>query len=247
MHINPSILFENSHVLAIDKPVGVIVHPDEHEQGVTIADWFKTAYNVTVGDEGREGVVHRLDRNTSGVLLLAKDAIGFSSLKKQFKDHTIRKVYRAIVEGNIRHDTGMISLPIARAKSDFRKRTVVDMFSRDTRGEEREAITRYKVLDRAVSKDGKPYTYVEVYPLTGRTHQIRAHFRGIRHPIIGDELYGSRTGKEVASRSMLHALSITATIPKDSAGEEVLTFSAPLPYDMQETLIKLGFASVATK
>jgi len=240
------ILFENSHVVIIDKPIGVIVHPDDRQDEATIADWLRETYGVHgVGDTGREGVVHRIDRNTSGVLILAKDAIAFTSLKKQFRDHTIRKVYRAIVEGNIRHETGMISLPIARAKSDFRKRTVVDMFSQDTRGEEREAITRYKVLDRATASNGRQYSYVEVYPLTGRTHQIRAHFRGIRHPIIGDDLYGSTQGKEVAPRSMLHAFSITADIPMDNEGVSKETITSQVPEDMKKVLTELGFTQIA--
>jgi 23S rRNA pseudouridine1911/1915/1917 synthase len=197
-----------------------------------------------VGDEGREGVVHRIDRNTTGVLVLAKDVETFKSLKKQFHDHTLRKVYRAIVEGNIRHDTGIISLPLARAKSDFRKRTVVDAFAQDTRGEEREAITRYKVLDRA-EKDGKFFTYVEVYPLTGRTHQIRAHFRAIRHPIIGDDLYGSRNGKKEAERSMLHAYSITLFLLDDDGKEVEKTVVSAVPKDMQDVLKKIGFSKTS--
>lgn len=236
------ILFENNHAVIIDKPVGVIVHPDERQEEVTISDWMKETYEVKgIGDKGREGVVHRLDRNTTGVLVLAKDKIAFSLFKKQFRDHTARKVYRTIVEGHIKHDTGMIDLPIARAKSDFRKRTIVDAYSQDARGEEREAITRYKVLERATSALGKNYTYVECYPLTGRTHQIRAHFRGIRHPIIGDDLYGSAKGKDVAPRSMLHAYSITIDIPEEKEGTKSETITAPIPKDMEETLKTLGF------
>lgn len=236
------VLFENKHAVVIDKPVGIIVHPDEKQEEYTIADWMKETYGVVgIGDEGREGVVHRLDRNTTGVLVLAKDNIAFTLFKKQFRDHTARKVYRTIVEGHIRHDTGMIDLPIARAKSDFRKRTVVDMFSKDQRGEEREAITRYKVLGRAVALDGRNYSYVECYPLTGRTHQIRAHFRGIRHPIIGDDLYGSLHGKDVAPRSMLHAYSITIEVPEETEGKKILTVKASIPGDMKETLKALNF------
>lgn len=237
------ILFENNHAVIIDKPVGIIVHPDDRKDEYTIATWMTETYGVKgVGDEGREGVVHRLDRNTTGVLVLAKDNVAFTTFKKQFRDHTVRKVYRAIVEGHIRHETGMISLPIARAKSDFRKRTVVDMFSKDQRGEEREAITRYKVLSRAVGPNGENYTYVECYPLTGRTHQIRAHFRGIRHPIIGDELYGSAKGKDMAPRSMLHAYSITLEVPGDNEGKTKETIVAQVPKDMQETLKSLNFS-----
>jgi 23S rRNA pseudouridine1911/1915/1917 synthase len=236
------ILFENSHAVIINKPAGIIVHPDDKQEEYTIANWMTETYGVKgIGDEGREGVVHRLDRNTTGVLVLAKDNVAYTTFKKQFRDHTARKVYRTIVEGHIRHETGMISLPIARAKSDFRKRTVVDMFSQDQRGEEREAITRYKVLARAIGPDGQNYTYVECYPLTGRTHQIRAHFRGIRHPIIGDDLYGSMKGKDVAPRSMLHAYSITIDIPGDETGKTSETIVAEVPKDMQDVLKALNF------
>lgn len=238
------ILFENSHVIIIDKPTGIIVHPDDRQEEYTIANWVKENHQVEgVGDKGREGVVHRLDRETTGVLVLAKDKIAYTTFKKQFKEHTLRKVYRAIVEGHIKHDTGMISAPLARAKSDFRKRTIVDPFSEDNRGEEREAITRYKVLGRATAPNGKNYSYVECYPLTGRTHQIRAHFRGIRHPIIGDDLYGSQKGKEDAPRSMLHAYSITLTVPKDNEGQEEITIKAEIPEDMKKVLKDLNFPS----
>lgn len=238
--MNFPIIYEDKHTLVIDKPAGVMVHPDDRQDEETIADWMAETYTmIGVGDKGREGIVHRLDRNTTGVLILAKDNIAFTTLKKQFKDHTTRKVYRAIVEGNIKHDTGMISLPIARAKSDFRKRTIVDLFSGDARGKESEAITRYKVIGRSTAEEGKQYSYVECYPLTGRTHQIRAHFRGIRHPIIGDDLYGSKQGKDLAVRSMLHAYSLTINIPGETEGYSEKTFVAPIPKDMQESLKKL--------
>jgi 23S rRNA pseudouridine1911/1915/1917 synthase len=234
------VIYEDEHTLVIDKPINIMVHPDGRSQEKTIADYFLAQYPkvIAVGDEGRHGIVHRLDRNTSGVLLLAKDNTAYRSFKSQFKEHTTRKVYRAIVEGHIRNDTGMISLPLARAKSDFRKKTVVDLFSDDFRGEEKEAITRYKVLERIKNEEGKTFTYVEVYPLTGRTHQIRAHFRGIRHPIVGDDLYGSKQALSYASRSMLHALSLTVKIP--GRGEQ--TFVSEVPKDMQNTLAELGFS-----
>lgn len=239
--MNIPILFENKAIVVINKPLGIIVHPDERGDEYTLSQWMKEKYELyQAGEEGREGVVHRLDRNTSGVLVLVKTREGFSSMKRQFQDHSLRKVYRAIVEGHIRHETGMISAPLARAKSDFRKKTIVDPFSKDNRGEEREAITRYKVLAKGTGEDGKHYTYVECYPLTGRTHQIRAHFRGIRHPIVGDDLYGSRSGKEVAPRSMLHAYSLTFVVPGEEQ-EEKKTIVAPVPDDMKEVLKKLNF------
>lgn len=234
------IIYEDEHTLVIDKPVGIMVHPDDRNVEPTIADWLIEKYpNVAkVGEKGRNGIVHRLDRNTTGVLLLAKDNSAYRTFKSQFKEHTTRKVYRAIVEGNIREDNGMISMSLARAKSDFRKRTVVDMYSDDSRGEEREAITRYKVVERSKTKDGKDYTYVECYPITGRTHQIRAHFRGIRHPIVGDDLYGSKIGATLAPRSMLHALSLTIKIPE----HDEMTFEAKVPKDMKKVLADLGFS-----
>jgi len=234
------IIYEDEHTLVIDKPIGVMVHPDDRNVEPTIADWLLETYpNVKkVGDEGRHGIVHRLDRNTTGILLLAKDNGAYRTFKNQFREHKTRKVYRAIVEGNIREDIGMISMSLARAKSDFRKRTVVDMHSDDARGEEREATTRYKVIERSKTKEGKDYTYVECYPITGRTHQIRAHFRGIRHPIVGDDLYGSKIGATLAPRSMLHALSLSVSIPEK--GE--MTFEAKVPKDMAKVLVCLGFS-----
>lgn len=231
-------IYEDNHCLIINKPVGIMVHPDGRSNEETISDILKKEYKEVedVGDEDREGIVHRLDKDTSGVLMLAKDQETFLFFKRQFKDHQVRKVYRAIVEGNIREDTGMITAPIARARSDFRKRTVVDMFSKDQRGAEREAQTRYKVIGRT-THEGKKYTYVECFPITGRTHQIRVHFRSIRHPIIGDELYGSKEGSKEAPRSMLHAYSVTTSLPEK--GEN--TFVAPIPDDMKETLASLGF------
>lgn len=234
------IIYEDDNTLVIDKSAGIMVHPDDRSEEETVADWLLLHFpNITsIGEEGRYGIVHRLDRNTTGVLIMAKTHKAYRSFKTQFKNHTTRKVYRAIVEGNIKDDIGMISASLARAKSDFRKRTVVDMFSLDARGEEKEAITRYKVLARSKDDTGNAYTYVEVYPVTGRTHQIRAHFRGIRHPIVGDDLYGSRLGKDISSRSMLHAISLTLEIPEK--GE--MTFEAPIPEDMKETLVKLNFS-----
>lgn len=248
------VIYEDKNCIVIDKPDGIVVHPDGRGTEFTVSDWMREEYNAFTDEEGRNGIVHRLDRNTTGVLLLAKTSLAFNMFKRQFKAHSTRKVYRAIVEGRIKDDYGMIAMPLARAKSDFRKKTVVDLFTGDARGEEREAITRYKVLER-VSHDGKPYSYVEVYPVTGRTHQIRAHMRAIRHPIVGDDLYGSRSGKHEAVRSMLHAYSLTINIPdgdviydeetgETKSGSKEMIFKAPIHKDMQETLAKLGFNSL---
>lgn len=233
-------IYEDDTTLVIDKLAHIMVHEDGRSEEDTIASLLLKEYPtlVAIGDEGRGGIVHRLDKDTTGVLIIAKKQQTFKFFKRQFKEHTTRKVYRALVEGNVKDDIGMITAPLARAKSDFRKRTVVDLFSGDARGMERDALTRYKVIERAKASNDKYYTYVEVYPVTGRTHQIRAHFRSIRHPIIGDDLYGSHAGSKEAERSMLHAYSLTITLPE--LGEK--TFIAELPQDFRETLERYGFS-----
>jgi 23S rRNA pseudouridine1911/1915/1917 synthase len=236
------VLYEDDRIVIIDKPAGLMVHGDGRSTELTLSDIIAKQFPYMVGigqdieldhdgDEGlssiqRPGIVHRLDRETTGALILCKNADSFIDMKNIFKEHKIKKIYRAIVEGNVRNDTGLIDTPIARAKSDFRKKTIVDQYAQDHRGTEREAITRYKVLARSADKK---YTYVEVYPMTGRTHQIRVHLRGIRHPIIGDELYSSRAGAVAANRCMLHAYKIEFKL----RGKEI-SVASPMPSDMQK-------------
>jgi len=233
-------IYEDESALVFDKPANLMVHEDGRSSEQTLADIVLAEYPEveTIGDEGRGGIVHRLDKDTTGVIIVAKTVPAFKFFKRQFREHTTRKVYRALVEGKIKDDNGMISAPLARAKSDFRKRTAVDPFSPDSRGVERDALTRYKVITRSKASNGKDYTYVEVYPVTGRTHQIRAHFRSIRHPIIGDELYGSLAGSKEAERSILHAFSLTIQLPEK--GEK--TFISDIPEDMKKTLERYGIS-----
>lgn len=229
---NFNILYEDERIMIIDKWAGIMVHPDEKNDEVTLSDivYNKYEYMREVGEGDRFGIVHRLDRNTTGALVLCKTKDSHKDMKNLFKEHKVRKIYRAIVEGNVREDTGIIDFPIARARSDFRKKTIVDMFSKDFRGEERSAITKYKVLARS---EDKKFTYVELYPLTGRTHQLRVHMRHIRHPIVGDDLYGSRVGADLAPRSMLHAFKIEFTLRKKE-----IKATSPVPQDMQAVVEK---------
>ena len=216
------IIFENEFELVIDKPAGIMSHPDGRKIEYTLADFLKEHYNVKgVGEIGREGLVHRLDTGTTGVMIFAKNKEAFLFLKKQFQNHTIKKIYRTIVLGYLKNETGIIDAPIARSKSDFRKKNVKDLFEKDgegnVSGKEREALTRYKVLARLKSKSGKPFSFIECYPATGRTHQIRVHLRSIRHPILGDGLYGVRIEEREEiqkdfftklTRPMLHSFSL---------------------------------------
>ncbi len=226
------ILFENERIMIINKWPGIMVHPDDRNVEVTLSDIIHEKYPEIreVGEWGRPGIVHRLDRNTTGVLIICKTADSYKDMKNIFREHKIRKVYRAIVEGNVRDDMGIIDKPMARSRSDFRKKSVLDMYSKDFRGEERSAITRYKVLARSADKK---FTYVELYPLTGRTHQLRVHMRAIRHPIVGDDLYGSVKGASLAPRSMLHAYKIEFTLRKQEIKVE-----SKIPEDMKTEVDK---------
>ena len=229
------VLYEDTNILAIDKPSGISVHPDGRSKdpsaslraGKTITDWVLKNYpkmkNVgePMGDIPRPGVVHRLDRDTSGVLLLAKNQKAHQFLKEQFQNRTIKKTYIAIVAGWFKDDHGVINKPIGRSPSDFRRW----LCGRGARGTLREAITEYKVLKRFEISKNK-YTYLEVKPKTGRTHQIRVHMKFLNHPVVCDSLYnpGGHCPKEI-SRMALHAKSIEL---KNLKGETI-KIESPIP------------------
>lgn len=271
------ILYEDKNILAIDKPSGVVVHPSAPEEGSDtkkkekfITDWVLKNYpkmkNVgePLGGIMRPGIVHRLDKETSGVLLLAKNQRAHEFLKKQFIDRKVKKTYVAIVSGFVKNDHGIINKPIGRSPSDFRRR----LSGRGARGELKEAITEYKVLKRFVApcvqnfsrltlpqlrsgtyadknfKHTSPFTYLEIKPKTGRTHQIRAHMKFLNHPVACDTLYDPKGAcPKGISRLALHAKSIEfknlkgktikieSPIPKEfsvinrsaSGGEKIIT------------------------
>jgi len=177
----------------------------------------------------RPGIVHRLDRETSGVLVIAKNQKAFEFLKKQFQEREMEKTYRAFVYGELKNDEGIIDRPIARSTSDFRKWTA----TRGRRGKEREAITEYRVLNRYQgpslgTKDGPWYSFLELYPRTGRTHQIRVHLKALNHPIVCDKLYAPKHDCALGfSRLALHAFSLKFKLPSG----KVLTVEAPYPED----------------
>jgi 23S rRNA pseudouridine1911/1915/1917 synthase len=172
-------------------------------------------------------------------LIVCKNQITYENLKKQFQDHTIQKEYVAICVGWVKHDTGIINTPIARSKSDFRKKDVVKE-NDNTRGEERDALTRYKVLERfEMEANGKnlKLTLVSFYPKTGRMHQLRVHAKSIGFPILGDKLYGSKSAEETAKgmvfRHLLHAKSIEFENPETKTRQKIIS---SLPLDFQKLL-----------
>lgn len=230
MNLSPSILFENEHVVAVDKPAGLVVHPDGRTDEPTLVAWMvehypfavKVGEPITLSDGSvieRPGVVHRLDRETSGVLLLAKTQESYLFLKRQFMRHQVQKKYHAFLYGTLKDDRGTINRPIGRSNSDFRKWSA----GRGPKGELRDAVTRWFTLLRGIDA-----MFVEAQPLTGRTHQIRVHFQSIGHPVVADPLYAiGRAPLFGFTRCALHAKIITFRLP--GGGEQ--TVEAPYPSD----------------
>lgn len=241
MQIN--ILYEDSGVLAINKPAGLVVHPDGRTKETTLADWLLEKYpsihgvgetiSLTKGGVIEKwGIVHRIDRDTSGVLLVAKTQESFINLKSQFQARTIKKSYRTIVQGIFKDLLGTIDKPIGRSKSDFRRWSA----EYGARGELREAVTDYHVLGEGEIKNVR-LSYLEVRPHTGRTHQIRVHLKAVGHPILHDDLYAPKGPHLLGFKRMaLHAFSVAF---KGIDGAEH-TVEAPLPEDFKTGLAELG-------
>ena len=223
------ILYEDANILAIEKPSGILVHPDEHSKEKTILDFFKEEYP-------KVEVVHRLDRETSGVMLLAKNKKAYEFLKGQFQTRTVKKIYNAIVFGYFKNERGVINKPIGRSPVDFRRH----LAGRGARGELREAITEYKVLKEFTSPQPSPYkgegekfTYLEVKPKTGRTHQIRVHMKYISHPIACDSLYNPNGScPKGLTRLALHSQSVEFKNLK----EKVVKVESPLPLQFRKLI-----------
>lgn len=246
------IIYENKDILVINKPAGLNVHSDGFREEETLVDWLMEKY-PEIGEVGlglrnfsevgesmfnqkgvelkKPGIVHRLDKDTSGVMVIAKNQETFEFLKKQFQNRETKKVYRAIVSGALKMGEGeekIINLPIGRSAHDARKRVA----SPRIRGTAREAVTVFRLIENL----GDRYAYVEAEPKTGRTHQIRAHFKAYNHPVIGDELYNPEdNGWGLMRRQALHAYQLTINLP-DGKPE---TFLAPLPSDFAQALEKL--------
>jgi len=233
------ILYEDTNVLAVDKPAGISVHGDGRSKEKTIADWILKKYpkmknvgeneiyeNKKIKTEIKKpGIVHRLDRETSGVLLLAKNEKTYQFLKSQFQNRAIKKIYIAIVSGNVKNDRGIINKPIGRSPKDFRRY----LAGRGARGEMREAVTDYRVLRRLPG-----FTVLEVRPKTGRTHQIRVHLKFINHPIVCDSLYNPGASSPKGLKRMgLHAKSIEFRNIKG----EIIKLESKIPKEF-EKLIK---------
>lgn len=235
-----SILYEDENIIAVDKPAGLVVHSDGRTKESTLVDWFLQKYPnskhvgepvITSSKETilRSGIVHRLDRDTSGVLLIAKTNEGFECLKKQFQDRSIKKIYNTFVYGIVKDDEGTINRPIARSRKDFRLWSA----QRGGRGETRDAITNYKVIKRNKNIGEGGATYVEAHPLTGRTHQIRVHFKAINHPVVADTLYAPKKEPLLGfKRLALHA----RFLKFENCQGKLVEIEAPYPPDFEFAL-----------
>lgn len=246
----PEIIAETSDYLVINKPAGLAVHGGGNLKGPTLADWLIGRYPTirTVGDDpARPGLVHRLDKEVSGLMVVAKTPAAFSSLKKQFQDREIAKEYLALVHGQIAADSGHIDFPIARAKSGYKMaalpaRTDDLLGRRQTTGRDqgninrwfqaRPAETEFTVLKRFVN-----YTLLQVKIKTGRTHQIRVHFFAYGHPLVGDPLYFTKKTKIQNQKINLGRIFLMANHLdfRDLAGQRQ-NFSLELSPELQTAL-----------
>jgi len=228
--MEPEIIYENKDLAAVNKPAGFLTHstPTTDEKSKTLTDWLLKKYPEikNVGDPStssgqapsansgqanlRPGIVHRLDKDTSGVILVAKNQKTFEFLKKQFQERKIKKTYLALVKGDVKKTNGKIDTPIQR----FIK--------------SREAETEYKVI-----KKFKNYTLLEAYPKTGRTHQIRIHLKSIGHPVVCEKLYAKKPQCPLGlTRHFLHAKSLEFLSPEDTK----IKIEAELPADLKSAL-----------
>ncbi len=229
------ILYEDDDIIAIDKPAGLIVHPaDTHKEGTLVNALLQARPEIaTVGDRDRPGIVHRLDKDTSGVVLVAKNETARRDLLQQFKTRQIRKIYLALLEGEVNPKKGIIDAPIGR---DARRRQRMAVIP-----DGKPAITEYHVQEYITSP--RAYTLVKITMHTGRTHQIRVHCAFIGHPVVGDAVYGygkrARDGVSTIAelnRQFLHAHIIGFQSP--STGE-YHTVTAPLAPDLQAIIDNL--------
>ncbi len=224
------VLYEDEDMLVISKAAGMVVHPGAgHSGGTLVNALLAHCQDLTgVGGKIRPGIVHRLDRHTSGVMVVAKHDQALRKLQAQFKQRTVRKHYTALVVGSVPQDDGMIEAPIGRDRH-HRQRMAVQR-------EGKLSQTRWHVTARYRDADGRRYTLLDVRLLTGRTHQIRVHFSWMGYPVAGDAVYGPSGTATAWPRQFLHSRELEIDHPTSG---EAMRFQAPLPADLREVLATL--------
>jgi 23S rRNA pseudouridine1911/1915/1917 synthase len=224
-HIDLDIIYEDTDLIVVNKPAGLVVHPAPgHYQGTLVNALMHHCPDLKSDQmDLRPGIVHRLDKDTSGLIVVAKNRLALNGLSAQFKQRIVKKSYLAVVEGRIKSENGAIELPIGRHPVDRKKMSVIA-------AKGRWALTEWSVLRRL-----KDATLVQVQIKTGRTHQIRVHLAAIQHPVIGDAVYGRR--RQRAGRQMLHAWQLSLVHPVDNVP---MHFTAAVPQDIQDLIRKTG-------
>ena len=222
------VVYEDEDVIAVNKPVGLVVHPAAgHPDGTLVNALLYHCGNSLSGINGalRPGIVHRIDRDTSGLIIAAKNDAAHLALAAQLQDHSLYREYEAVCVGNLKQDQGTVNAPIARHPTD-RKKMAVNFL------QGREAVTHWTVLERFSG-----YTHIQCRLETGRTHQIRVHMAHTGHPLLGDMVYGSKKPWPGLAGQCLHARRLSFVHPRTG---ERLTLECPLPSWFQEVLTKLG-------
>ena len=221
------IVYEDEDVVVINKPKGLVVHPAAGHQDDTLVNGLLYAMGDDlsgINGELRPGIVHRIDKDTSGLLAVAKNDLAHTVLASQLKDHTMARTYEAVVCGNLKEDSGTVDAPIGRHPSDRKKMCVTDRNSKN-------AVTHWEVVARY-----RGYTHIQCKLETGRTHQIRVHMAHIGHPILGDTVYGRKKPELGQDSQCLHAGALCFRHPRDQ--RPVMVF-APLPEYFRQVLDKL--------
>ena len=219
------IVFEDAHLLVVNKPKGMVVHPAPGNPDGTLVNallWHCKGSLSGIGGEIRPGIVHRIDRDTSGLIIAAKNDFAHVKLAEQLQDHTLARTYRCIVTGNLREDTGTVNAPIGRCPADRKKMAVV--------AGGRNAVTHWTVLERYPGVN-----YVECRLETGRTHQIRVHMAYIGHPILGDTVYGNKKPVPGLQGQCLHAVGLKFIHPRTG---ELVELTCGLPEEFEKQLKK---------
>ncbi len=216
------VIYEDEHLLVVNKPAGMVVHPAPgHPGGTLVNAVLAHAPEVAgVGRPERAGLIHRLDKETSGLIVVAKDEATLVAMQRQFKRRQVAKTYLALVEGHVQPPEGIVEVPLGRDKRHRQKMAA--------RRDGKKARTMYRVLETF-----DRHTLLEVHPYTGRMHQVRVHLAWLGYPIVGDAVYGRRRQRLLQERHFLHAAQLCFTHP--AAGEQV-TFQAPLPVELSAVL-----------
>jgi 23S rRNA pseudouridine1911/1915/1917 synthase len=225
--MNLDVVYEDRDIILINKPKGMVVHPAAgHYSGTLVNGLMAHCREDLSGINGvmRPGIVHRIDMDTTGVLIVCKNDMAHNSIAEQLKEHSIARKYYAVVHGVLKDDEGTINAPIGRHPVDRKKMSITDKNGRD-------AITHYRVLERF-----RQFTYVECQLETGRTHQIRVHMASIGHPLLGDSVYGPAKSPFRLTGQTLHAGVLGIIHPRSG---EYMEFTAPLPDYFEDLLRKL--------